>query len=208
MDAGRTTTAIEHYLLDLAHADGNSAAEVQVRALLARAVERLRFLCLGLLYKSYPRLTRGPLNLEVDDLLSAVVERLIKALRSVRPKSVRAFFALANQHMRWELNDLARRLDEKMLKMEAVDAFVIASESSGSGISVNAQRMLEAIEKLPDDEREVFSLVRIQELTNSEVAELLEVSEKTVQRRLNRGLLLLEARLADLRPDKSSDGVN
>jgi RNA polymerase sigma-70 factor (ECF subfamily) len=29
-----------------------------------------------------------------------------------RPTNVRQFFALANQHLRWELNDLARRLDE------------------------------------------------------------------------------------------------
>src|SRR6478609_1029370 len=99
MDDGRTTAAIELYLVDLAHANGNSAAEGQVRALLARAVERLRFLCLGMLNKSYPRLVRGPLNLEVDELLGAVVERLLKALRNMRPTSVRAFFALANQHM-------------------------------------------------------------------------------------------------------------
>jgi len=34
-----------------------------------------------------------------------VVERLIKAMRGYRPQTVRHFFALANQHMRWELND-------------------------------------------------------------------------------------------------------
>jgi hypothetical protein len=50
------------------------------------------------------------MNLQVEELLSAVVERLIRALRAVHPPTVRHFFALANQHMRWELNDLARRL--------------------------------------------------------------------------------------------------
>jgi hypothetical protein len=29
---------------------------------------------------------------------------------SIRPQTVRQFFALVNQHLRWELNDLARRL--------------------------------------------------------------------------------------------------
>ena len=38
-----------------------------------------------------------------------MIERLLKALRAARPQTVREFFALANQHMRWELNDLARR---------------------------------------------------------------------------------------------------
>jgi len=58
-------------------------------------------------------ITRGPLNLRSEEMLSSVVERLIKAMREIRPRTVRQFFALANQHMRWELNDLARRLDQR-----------------------------------------------------------------------------------------------
>jgi hypothetical protein len=44
-----------------------------------------------------------------DDLLGAVVAGLLTALRAIRPSIVRRYFALANQHMRWQLNDLARR---------------------------------------------------------------------------------------------------
>ena len=54
--------------------------------------------------------------------------------------------------------------------------------------------MLRAIEGLPEDEREVFELVRIQGLTHAEAAEVLGVSVKTVQRRLNRARLLLAER--------------
>ena len=43
-------------------------------------------------------------------MLGGVVEGLLKAMRSIRPRTVRQFFALANQHMRWQLNDLAHRL--------------------------------------------------------------------------------------------------
>ena len=60
--------------------------------------------------------------------------------------------------------------------------------------------MLQAIDELPEDEREAFDLVRIQGLTQVEAAEVLGVSTKTVQRRLNRGLLLLAEQLDDLRP--------
>jgi RNA polymerase sigma-70 factor (ECF subfamily) len=60
--------------------------------------------------------------------------------------------------------------------------------------------MLEAIEGLPEDEREFFDLVSIQGLTHAEAAAVVGVSEKTVQRRLNRARLLLAERLADLRP--------
>jgi hypothetical protein len=64
----------------------------------------MRLLCANLLDRKYQRLTLPPLNLQVDELLSGVVERLLKAMRSVRPETVRQFFALVNQHMRWELN--------------------------------------------------------------------------------------------------------
>jgi RNA polymerase sigma-70 factor (ECF subfamily) len=107
MDEERTSAAVQRYLDELT---GDAPAEPVVRALLDRAVRRLHLLCASLLHRSYPRLTRPPLNLQADELLSAVVERLLKALREVRPATVRQFFALANQHMRWELNDLARRL--------------------------------------------------------------------------------------------------
>ena len=206
MDEARTTAAIQRYLVDLAGASGHSTAEPLVRAVLARAVHRLRLLCSALLFKSYPRLARAPLNLQTDELLGAVVERLLKALEKARPENVRQFFALANQHMRWELNDLARRLDEKGAAVELVAGLALAPESSGSRLSLDARRMLEAIESLPEDEREVFSLVRIQGLMQTEVAELLGVSAKTIQRRLNSSLVLLTESLADLRPSEQPTG--
>jgi RNA polymerase sigma-70 factor (ECF subfamily) len=52
------------------------------------------------------------LNLQPDQLLGSVVEWLLKALCTARAQPVRPFFALVNQHLRWQLNDLARRLYE------------------------------------------------------------------------------------------------
>jgi RNA polymerase sigma-70 factor (ECF subfamily) len=65
--------------------------------------------------------------------------------------------------------------------------------------------MLEAIEKLPEEEREVFDLVRIQGMTHPETAALVGASTKTVQRRLNRALMLLAEELDDLRPRDPTD---
>ncbi len=53
-----------------------------------------------------------------------------------------------------------------------LDPAVPAPETSGSVLGSNAVRMLEAIENLPDEEREVFELIRIQGITQSEAAEL------------------------------------
>ena len=61
------------------------------------------------------------------------------------------------------------------------------------------------IERLPEDDREVFDLVGIQGLTHGEAATVVGVSEKTVQRRLNRTRFLLAERLADLRPGTSRE---
>ena len=205
MGEPQTTAAVQHYLDELGGVQGDAPAEPIVRALLDRAVRRLQMLCATLLYRSYPRLARPPLNLQADELLSAVVERLIKAMRAARPESVRQFFALANQHIRWELNDLARRLDQRTPMGPMGEESLPAPESSGSGLSPDAIRMLDAIEQLPDDEREVFSLVRIQGMSQPEAAKLVGVAAKTIQRRLNRGLLLLSEKLSDLRHDTRSE---
>ncbi|TMQ32240.1 MAG: sigma-70 family RNA polymerase sigma factor [Planctomycetota bacterium] len=197
MDEEQTTAAVQRYLDELA---GDSPAEPAVRALLDRAVRRLHQLCATLLYRSYPRLTQPPLNLQVDEMLGAVVERLLKALRQVRPATTRQFFALACQHMRWELNDMARRLDEQPAAVELRDESVAAPASSDSSLTPAGRRILAAIDGLPEEEREAFDLVRIQGFSQAEAAKVLDVSVMTVNRRLNRGLQLLAATLGDLYP--------
>jgi RNA polymerase sigma-70 factor (ECF subfamily) len=197
-----TTVVVQRCLDALA---GEAPAEPIIRHLLDGSVRRLHHLCAGLLYRSYSRLTRPPLNLQTDELLSAAVERLLKALREVRPQTARQFLALAGQHVRWELNDLARRLDEQPAGVELCDGMAAAPASTRSGLTPGARRLLEAIEGLPEDEREAFDLVGIQGLTQGEAAQVVGVSEKTVQRRLKRARLLLAEQLADLRPD-TSDG--
>ena len=201
MEANRTTAAVQRYLDELADLRGDAPAEPIVRALLGRSVDRLHMLCARLLYRAYPRLTRSPLNLQSDEMLSSVVERLIKAMRQVRPKTVRQFFALANQHIRWELNDLARRLDEQATVIELRESLVEAPpEQSDQPASPKLTRILEAIDGLPEEEREVFNLVRLQGLTHKEASDVVGVSCKTIQRRLNKCLLLLSDVLDDLKP--------
>jgi RNA polymerase sigma-70 factor (ECF subfamily) len=192
-----TTAIVQRCLGELT---GEAPSEPVVRMLLDRAVLRLQRLCAILLHHDYPRLTHPPLNLQTDELLSAVVERLLKALHSARPKTVREFFALAGQHMRWELNDLARRLDNQPRALELREGELPTPASSGAGLSPDGRRMLEAIDSLPEDEREAFDLVRVQGLAYAEAAQLLGVAPRTVQRRLDRGLRLLTERLGDLGP--------
>jgi RNA polymerase sigma-70 factor (ECF subfamily) len=106
--------------------------------------------------------------------------------------------------MRWQLNDLARRLDERPVAAALPESGIAVPISSSSGLTPDGRRVLDAIEGLPEDERETFDLVAIQGLTHPETAAIVGVSEKTVQRRLNRARLLLAERLADLRPNTPS----
>jgi RNA polymerase sigma-70 factor (ECF subfamily) len=206
MGEERTTIAVEQYLKELAGASGDTPAEPIIRELLARSVDRLHMLCGSMLHHSYPRLTQPPLNLQTEEMIGAVVERMMKAMRKVHPTTVRQFFALANQHIRWELNDMARRLDDRT-RAEKLHESAIAAPTSGdsngqttSSVSPNTARIMEAIESLPEEERETFSLVRVQGMTHSDAAAVLGVSVKTVQRRLNRTLPLLVQKLRDLQP--------
>jgi RNA polymerase sigma factor (sigma-70 family) len=203
MPEENTTVIVQRYLDELT---GEAPAEPVVRPLLDRAFLRLQRFCATLLHHDYPRLAHPPLNLQTDELLSSVMERLLKALREARPRTVREFFALAGQHMRWELNDLARRLDDRPPTVELRAGQLPAPASSDSGLSPDGRRMLDAIDSLPEDEREAFDLVRIQGLTYAEAAELPGVVPKTVQRRLDRGLQLLTEQLGDLGPKITPPG--
>ena len=205
VEGNRTTVAVQRYLDDLAGVSGDSEAELVIRELLARSVDRLHLLCAHLLHRSYPRLTKGPFNLNADEVLSAVVERMLKAMRQIRPGTVRQFFALASRHMRWELNDLARGLDVREAAFELRESWVVAppkpsADSAPPAPSATLSRILSAIDELPEEEREVFNLVRLQAMGISETARLVGVSSKTIQRRLKRSLVLLTERVGDLGP--------
>src|SRR6516225_3471801 len=118
-----TTAIVQRYLGELT---GEAPSEPVIRMLLDRSVLRLQRLCAILLHHDYRRLTHAPLNLQTDELLSAVVERL--------------------------LNDLARRLDNQPAAVELREGQLPAPASSASCLSPDSLRMLEAIDGLPEDE--------------------------------------------------------
>jgi RNA polymerase sigma-70 factor (ECF subfamily) len=155
--------------------------------------------------------TRTPLNAAAPSVAGAVLGWRAVSVRLATPvqaedqpaacpelhRTVRQFFALADQHVRWELNDLARRLDDQPAIVER-----------RAGLGPVGRRMLQAISELPEDEREVFDLVLVQGMTLTEAAQVLGVSAVTVKRLLNRGLLLLTEQPADLRPgEKPPDAI-
>jgi RNA polymerase sigma-70 factor (ECF subfamily) len=152
------------------------------------------------IFRSDPRMTRQTLSVQVDELVGAVADRLHKAVLEARPESVRQFFALAVEHVRSELNDLARRLDDQSAAVQLCEGNARSPVSSLSVPIPDSRRILQAISELPENEREAFDLVRVQGMTHTEAAEVLGVLALTVKRRMNSGMLLLTEQLADLWP--------
>jgi RNA polymerase sigma-70 factor (ECF subfamily) len=139
---------------------------------------------------------------------TAAIQRYLDELGEAHPRTLHQLFGLANQHMRWELHDPAPRLDDQPAAVELFEGVVPAPASSFSEFTPDGLRMLQTIDELPEEEREVFDLVRIQGMTQAEAAQLLGVSAVTVKRRLNRGLRLLAEQLADLRPAERPPNSN
>jgi RNA polymerase sigma factor (sigma-70 family) len=186
IDSDDTEMALQHCLDRLAGATDDATAREIVREVLSVAAERIQFLCGLTLGRHYPRLTKGPFNVQSDEVFSSVAERLIKAMRNVRPTHVRGFFALTMKHVRWELNGLARDLNAKRHERLAVDVIAQESDESDEPLSPLAHRIMGAINTLPQIDRDIFEFVRVSGMTQSDAAQALRISEKTVNRRLSR----------------------
>jgi len=188
----------------------NAAEDGAFDQLAIQATERLRALARRML-KRYPHIRRWE---ETDDILQAALIRLHRSLTEVKPDSRRAFFGLAITQIRRTLIDLARHYygahgDGAHHHTDAVgraadDAGGPLAQAVGSADEPDTLQQWtsfhEAIEALPEDERETFSLVWYGGLTRREAAEVLAVSERTVIRRLNRARLALHEQLDGERP--------
>lgn len=177
---GQTTTELQRWLDLLKSGDEQGRTR-----LLDRACERLRILARRML-RGYPLVQRFE---QTDDVLNAAMLRLFRALLDVQPESLRHFFNLAAQQIRRELIDLARQ--HARLDGQAELATDLAADRSEPGTLAEWTEFHGQVEGLPDAEREVFSLIWYEELTQAEVADLLKVSTRTVMRRWQNARLLL-----------------
>ena len=117
---------------------------------------------------------------ESGDVLQSALIRLTRALGDVTPQSVRDYYGLAAEQIRRELIDLARRHAPRPTLT------LVETEVAGPGDSADLARwaaLQEAVEKLPTDLREVFSLTFYHGWTQPKIAELLQMSDRQVRRR-------------------------
>lgn len=143
---------------------------------------------------------------DTDDVLQNALVRLNRALQVIVPESPRRFIGLAATQIRRELIDLYRHHygPEGHARHHASDFDYKNSQggvppsydSPDQQMSPSTQAMLhEAIEKLPEELREVFELTFYQGMTQEEMAIVLDVSTKTVKRRWRDARLALQGLL-------------
>jgi RNA polymerase sigma-70 factor (ECF subfamily) len=130
---------------------------------------------------------------ETGDVLQGALLRLLRALGEVECDSVRSFFGLAAEQLRRELIDLARHFHGRY-GIGANHASGVLPGDSRAPRPEPADRAddpdeLErwcafhrAVEKLPAEEREVVGLIYYHGWTREQVAELLQVTDRTVRR--------------------------
>lgn len=124
---------------------------------------------------------------EGDDLLQEASIRLHHAVQELKPDTTRAFMALALQHVRWALRDLARDMQRDKHQYpggdvgEKIPANIILKGEPES--LLEWQHFHSLVEKLPPEEREVFDAIYYGGASQEEVAERLQVSTRTIKRR-------------------------
>jgi RNA polymerase sigma factor (sigma-70 family) len=163
------------------------------------ACERLRKLTKHML-RGYRGVHRWS---ETDDVLQGAMMRLHRSLAEVQPDSVRKFFGLAATQIRRELIDLFRH--------HYSSTGPAAKHHSDGGEAVERSADLryepstledwtafhEQIDRLPDEQREVFDLLWYKGLTQPAAAEILGMSLATLKRRWQSARILLHDALKD-----------
>jgi RNA polymerase sigma-70 factor (ECF subfamily) len=180
-----SSTAQLQNLLDLA-AQGPDAGYAEIINLAAGRLQRLTGKMLG----SYPHLRRWE---DTSDVFQTAAIRLHQSLAEVKPDSVRTFFGLAATQIRRSLIDLARHHFGP--QGHAARQHTDAGVDHGGGIIENKAtterpetlvawaEFHQAVEQLPEAEREVFELVWYGGMAQQDIASMLGISVPTVQRR-------------------------
>lgn len=194
-----TTAVIEQCIRQLQL--GNIAARDR---LISCTCERLRRIA-DKMTNQFPALQRFE---QSDDVLQNAVMRLSRSLERITPRTAREFFGLASLEIRRELIDLMRHyygpmgIGANIAALPTNDTDGVSNPAFDIPDSTNEPVKLSVwsefhrhVELLDDEDREIFDLLWYQDLTQSEAAVLLGVSERTVKRRWQRARLAVHARL-------------
>jgi RNA polymerase sigma factor (sigma-70 family) len=196
------SSVYNNYLHDLLRRtrDGDRAAREELFGLVCTRLEKLAHKML----RNFPCVQRWA---EAGDVVQNAVIRLLRALDRVRPTTVPDFFKLAAVHLRRALLDLARHVRGKGDILGRATGLAESDSDhggyrpldpaeDGGEIDRWCKFHLE-VEKLPVEEREVVGLIHYHGWKQEQVAELLNISPRSVRRLWHSALNRLKDSLKD-----------
>ena len=145
-----------------------------------------------------PRLRRFALTLtrreeDADDLVQSAVERALTRLDSWRPDTRLDSWMFKIMQNLWIDQVRARRARSGIEgDAEAVETVAGSDGRHVTGVRRELQATLEAVLRLPEDQRTVVGLVLIEGLPYREAADILNVPIGTIMSRLSRARAALE----------------
>jgi RNA polymerase sigma-70 factor (ECF subfamily) len=182
-------------LLDRLRTGDTSARDKLVQ----RLYDRLAELARRILHVSFPRLERlhSP-----DSVLHEGLIKLVAALRHHQPANLPDFLGFAALQMRRWLLDQTRRPGARGREILAVDvaradpdseaaSLVSIDSTNDPGVLAMWTEFHEAVERLPEELRQVVDLCVYDGLSQQEAADILGLSQPTVSRRLGRAVTTL-----------------
>ena len=130
-------------------------------------------------------LSRSPAD--ADDLTQATIERALRSRDQWQPGTRLDSWAYRIMRNLWIDTARARSRKDKVEAPEEEGERVGEDPTPAMDASVDLSRMMAAMERLPDEQREVVSLILIEGFGYREAAEMLDVPIGTVSSRLVRG---------------------
>jgi RNA polymerase sigma factor (sigma-70 family) len=131
-----------------------------------------------------------------EDLMQEAFARLWDNCRKVSPEKAKSYlFTVANNQM---LNDLARKKTvlnyqkEKPVTSTAVSPQYMMEEAE------YLERLQKALEELSEEQRVAFMMNRVDGLKHREIAEILGISQKAVEKRIYKALESLQLKLGKI----------
>lgn len=171
------------------------------RQLINGAYERLRRLAAVILNESFPRLKAAPVLLQTTDVANETALALYQALGEIRPATMRDFFRLAAQRIRWLLLDQAKKLDRaRRQARENARSSEAYGEVEENDPPAALAALYQQIDELPENEREAVDMIYFHGLSQAETGALLGVTERTVRRYWTAARVKLYEGLKDLMP--------
>ncbi len=190
------TNALQLWVIEL-QAGRPNAAEGVFRGI-QKSVQRLA----ARAFKKFPRAGRFA---DLDDVIQGSLIRLLSTLRAIRPESTRQFYALTNTAIRRELLDLIKKYYGPAGAGTNLSGLSVGNESGELDPAEEYRADLDtmsafhsAVEQLPTEEREAFSLKYYHDWPLNDIADLFGVSSRTVQRWQGNAEEMLRQKLGEI----------